>query len=177
MTDAEIINTIATSLKTNALGDIKKASLGGSKMGAFILCSCLIDAMAGFEEGRDTTNADYKSFVTRRLPSYSAEGLYKDLRCKLVHSYSEGGSYVFVDNKPELHFVATTTGLTVINLENFVADIESALNDHIAEISIVASTRRQKAITRFNGNGVVRVQAVHVETATGYTTTDSASAR
>jgi len=86
MTEADKINVIIESLKANALGDIKRASNEGSKMGAFILCSCLIDAMAGFVKGADTTRTDYMIFISNYLTKYDPNSLYTDLRCKLVHT-------------------------------------------------------------------------------------------
>ena len=43
--------------------DIKRASAGKSKMGAFILASCFIEYMAGFVAGKETNREDYKKFV------------------------------------------------------------------------------------------------------------------
>jgi hypothetical protein len=53
------INHIKFALYDMAFLDIKRASGGKSKMGAFILASCFIDYMAGFIAGRETTNKDY----------------------------------------------------------------------------------------------------------------------
>ncbi len=60
--------------------------------------------------------------------------LYKDLRCRLVHNYSEGGSYFFTDNHSELHKAETTEGKVILNLENFIVDIESALQAYFNEL-------------------------------------------
>jgi hypothetical protein len=157
VTDEEKISAIVESLKMNALGDIKKASLGGSKLGAFILSSCLIEAIAGFIKGQDTTGNDYKNFVTNYLPAYDGDKLYKDLRCKLVHSYSEGGSYFFIDAKREHHMQAHGSKM-IINLENFVFDVENALERFCAQLqNPLESQLRQKAVRRFDDNGIIRV--------------------
>ncbi len=161
MTDKEKIEVIVNSLTINALGDINHASAGGSKMGAFILSSCLIDAISGFEKGADTTKADYIAFVQKRLPSYDATKLYEDLRCKLVHSYSEGGSYSFVDGKPQLNG-NLCGGKTIINLENFVDDITTALSAFTSDIRGADHALRANAIARLDGNGVIRVQTVQL---------------
>ena len=99
----EIINHIKTTLEEMAFNGIKQASAGGSKMGAFILGSCFIDCLAGFVYGRQANGHDYKKFVRDYLKSYDPVKLYKDLRCALVHNYTEGGSYVFVAARPTLH--------------------------------------------------------------------------
>jgi hypothetical protein len=57
------LNHIKFALFDMAFLDIKRASAGESKMGAFILASCFIEYMAGFIAGRETTNKDYKQFV------------------------------------------------------------------------------------------------------------------
>ncbi len=166
MSDPVKIATIIESLKHCALGDIKKASTGGSKVGAFILCSCLIDAMAGFIKGADTGQRDYKDFVRDYLSSYVPENLYQDLRCKLVHSYSEGGSYLFVDAKSHLH-LQKNNGKTIINLENFIDDIENALNEFSRKLQDPSETAlRQKAIQRLDNNGIIQVFTLSLPGAT-----------
>ena len=159
MTDEEKISIIIESLTTNALGDIKRASSGGSKLGAFILSSCLLDAIAGFYRGKDTSRDDYNNFVIRYLDGYDGNKLYKDLRCKLVHGYSEGGSYLFVDAKPELH-LKMYGAKTIINLENFVSDIENALVLYCSQLKNASESElRQKAIRRLDKNGIITVVA------------------
>jgi len=161
MTDDEKIEAIIYSLETHALGDIHRASAGASKIGAFILCSCLIDAISGFEKGSDTNGTDYTKFVGKRLKAYNANNLYRDLRCKLVHSYSEGGSFSFVDGQSDLHG-ASHGSKTVINLENFIADITAALASFAADIRGADTALRTKALIRLNSNGVIRVGGAQV---------------
>ena len=151
-----ILNHIKNALYDMAFLDIKRASDGGSKMGAFILASCFIDCMAGFVCGRKTTRKDYEHFVRNYLPSlYDPSKLYKDLRCQLVHNYSEGGSYWFVDNKAQLHG-KTVCGRIIINLENFINDLENALNKVLREIQSDQS-KKQKAIDRYKSIGLLCV--------------------
>lgn len=167
MNDNEKINHVFHSLRCHALEDIKRASDGGSKMGAFILCSCLIDALAGFLKGGDTNNSDYKNFVQNYLSSYNPENLYRDLRCKLVHSYSEGGSYFFTDQNNSQH-LQNYNGKQVINLENFIQDIESALNNIKSRIQNSHEVAlRQKVIQRYDNNGVIQI---HHQTGTSTST-------
>ena len=130
----DIISYIKNVLYNSAFLDIKKASSGNARMGAFILASCFIDYMAGFVCGRKATGKDYKDFVSHYLPPmYNRSKLYKDLRCELVHNYSEGGSYWFKDNNPELHG-KVIDGRTIVNLENFIGDLENAFNKLMEDI-------------------------------------------
>jgi hypothetical protein len=159
MKNDDKIKAIIESLRDNALEDIKRASQGGAKMGAFILSSCLIDAIAGFMKGCDTEKDDYKCVVSKYMPDYNVDDIYKDLRCKLVHSYSEGGSYSFTDNNPSLHLTKQEDGKTIVNLENFVSEIEDALTHYSAELLNKANTSlRKMAIKRFDSNGIIQVQ-------------------
>ena len=151
-----IIDHIKNALYDGAFVDIKEASSGKSKTGAFILASCFIDYMAGFVCGRETKPKDYIDFVSHYLSSfYNPSKLYKDLRCKLVHNYSEGGFYWLKDDKPELHG-QTESGRTIINLENFINDLEDAFNKLMGEIRSDPS-KKQKAIDRYNSIGLLCV--------------------
>jgi hypothetical protein len=142
--------------------DIKRASAGQSKMGAFILASCFIDYMAGFIAGRETTGKDYKQIVKDYLPSlYDPEKLYKDLRCKVVHNYSEGGSYIFVDAKPALHGQKVDSKI-VINLENFIDDLEVALRKMFKDLDTV-SGKQQNAEERYDKIGLLGIGRIIVK--------------
>lgn len=159
MTDDEKISTIIYSLKTHALGDIKRASEGGSKLGAFMLCSCLIDAMAGFIKGADSNREDYKNFVDNYLPNYNRDSLYHDLRCKLLHNYSEGGSYVFIHEQPALHLRPYPFDQrSYINLDNFLADVESALESLSSKLLEPSETMlRCNAVARYDQSNIIQV--------------------
>jgi hypothetical protein len=142
--------------------DIKRASAGQSKMGAFILASCFIDYMAGFIAGREATNKDYKQIVKDYLPGlYDPEKLYKDLRCKVVHNYSEGGSYFFVDAKPALHGQKVDTKI-VINLENFIDDLESALRNMYSDLDS-DPVKQKKAEERYDKIGLLGIGQIAVK--------------
>ncbi len=130
-----LIQQMRTSLIDMAFGDINRASNGGAKMGAFILCSCYIDYLAGFRFGRQTTGRDYKEFINLYLKGYDPETVYHDLRCGIVHNYSEGGSYTFMHAHPDLHFYRPGgMGKISLNLENFISDLETATNLYFEEL-------------------------------------------
>jgi hypothetical protein len=90
------------------------------------------------------------------LPSlYDPEKLYKDLRCKIVHNYSEGGSYVFVDAKPALHKQMTGTRM-IINQENFFDDLESAFHKVIKDLDTDLEIQN-KAENRYDKIGLLGI--------------------
>ncbi len=130
----QLLAIIDSSLLEKEYGDIERASIqGDAKLAGFILGACFIDAMAGFycginkEEAKYNSGKRFKDFVSRYLTQYDAETLYIDLRCGLVHSYAEGGSYVFTDaNKGGSHFKMTPKGKTILNLEDFLKDLKDA---------------------------------------------------
>jgi len=151
-----MLKHIKFALYDMAFLDIKRATAGQSKMGAFILASCFIDYMAGFIAGRETKNEDYKKFVKDYLPNmYDSEKLYRDLRCKLVHNYSEGGSYIFAYANPTLHGQKDGTKI-VINLENFIDDLEAALRKMLTDLD-TDSGKQQKAEDRYNKIGLLGI--------------------
>ena len=160
----QINHHINQALHDMAFLDIKRASAGGSKIGAFILASCFIDYMAGFVKGKETNREDYKKFVKDYLPPlYNPQKIYTDLRCKLVHNYSEGGSYLFVDNKSNLHGKREhASGKLFINLENFVDDLEAALKKLLTEIE-QDDSKRKSAEARYKEIGLLGVFAVKME--------------
>ena len=118
------IKRIKEALIDMAFGDIKKATSGNSILGAFILCSCYIDYLAFYYSDKSNVNERYKEFVHVFLTKYDKEKLYKDLRCKMVHNYSEGGSYLFTHNNPSSHLsLNNKNGKIFINLENFIQEL------------------------------------------------------
>ncbi len=151
-------NRIKVGLEDMAFEDIKRASKGGSKMGAFILASCFIEYMAGFKKGGSTTRTDYINFVKTYLKSYNAKNLYTDLRCKLVHNYSEGGSFLFVDGKQNLHLKKEqATGKIFINLENFIEELKGALDTLLDDIKKNKNQSASNALQRLQSIGLLNV--------------------
>jgi hypothetical protein len=146
------------SLHDMAFKDIERAAAGGSKMGAFILSACYIDYLAGFRYGKPTRGKDYIKFTKKYLPSkYIAPKLYTDLRCKLVHNYSEGGTYLFTDGGKHPHMSRSTNDSRIfINLEDFIVDINSALERYFKEI--LANDKLLKlAIKRYQELGIIGI--------------------
>lgn len=151
------INSLWHSLHDMAFLDIKRASQGNAKMGAFILASCYIDYLSGFRYGKNTKGLDYVRFVREYFnDKYDASKLYQDLRCKLVHNYSEGGSYAFTDNHPELHNIKTSDGRIMLNLENFVDDIETVLKKYFEELR-TDDEKFKLAQNRYNRLGILTI--------------------
>ncbi len=157
--DQPFVNHIKLALHDMAFMDIKRAATGNSKMGAFILASCFIEYMAGFACGKETRKKDYIDFVSHYLPAmYDSTKLYSDLRCKLVHNYSEGGSYWLTYNQPELHGLQEHKR-TIINLENFIDDIGNALHRLVHEIETDPSARL-RAVNRYQSIGLLCVGGI-----------------
>jgi hypothetical protein len=143
-----------------AFGDIDRASKCEAKLGAFILGACFIDAMAGFYKGIDREEAKrksgsrFKDFVEKYLPKYEPERLWEDLRCGLVHSYAEGGSYEFTHSKSQIHFTKSSRGKTILNLEDFLEDLKEAYNK-LREDILTKKDSFDKAKRRYKSMGLM----------------------
>jgi len=129
----KIIDKLKYSLIDWDLADVRKASKGGAKLGAFILASCLIDHLTCYYFGQESSRNDYIEFARRFLPQYNAEDLYFCIRCKLVHNYSVDGNYAFTHNKHRLH-LRKEDGKIILNLNDFVKDIESATKNYFLAV-------------------------------------------
>jgi hypothetical protein len=132
MRPEELVEILDKYLLGWAFQDIERTSKGEAKLGAFILGACFIDAMAGFYNGIDRKEAKrksgprFKDFVREYLQQYDSQRLWEDLRCGLVHSYAEGGSYEFTHSQPQLHFMKSSRGRTILNLEGFLENLREA---------------------------------------------------
>lgn len=137
ITKEELIDILDAYLFGWEYKQIEQASIiGTAKLAGFILGACFIDAMAGFyaginrEESKKNASIRFKNFIEKYLPRYDKERLWEDLRCGLVHSYAEGGTYAFTDaNKAGFHLNTTNRGKVILNLEDFCADLRSAYRD------------------------------------------------
>lgn len=129
----KILNKVRYALVNWDFGDINRAAHGGAKLGVFILGSCYIDHLACLYSGRDSSENIYVTFVNRFLPQYTGRDLYKSMRCKLVHNYTEGGKYSFIHNRYDLHlkFINNTT---LINLRSFINDLKKARDNYFKEV-------------------------------------------
>lgn len=140
--------------------------LGTAKLAGFILGACFIDAMAGFyagidkEKSRTGSGERFKNFVERYLTKYNKEKLWEDLRCGLVHSYAEGGTYAFTDaNKAGFHLNKTPNGLVILNLEDFCADLREGYRNLRNDI-LIDENIFLKAKKRFESLGIMQAKPV-----------------
>jgi len=140
----ELIQRMESVFYKMILPDIEKAMNENVSIGTFILTACLIDYLAGFRycKDKDSNRKAYKDFVNNYFDGkYNGEDLYVSLRCKLVHNYSEGGKYIFINNHPKLHRtickdsnISTNNNKIFLNLENFVNDIKIAMDKYFNEL-------------------------------------------
>ncbi|MBU1119400.1 hypothetical protein KKH43_05965 [Patescibacteria group bacterium] len=146
ITKDQLIDILNSCLSKWALGDIDKITKSSldAPMAAFILGCCFIDAMAGFYAGvadkqteKKGAGERFKIFSRKYLENYGydADKLYYSLRCNLVHSYTEGGTYVFTHNNAGFHLESTPLGKKILNLEDFLSDLRSAYGVFIKDIS------------------------------------------
>ena len=157
MSDDEIIDQITKSFSEYNLRDIKEInkSVLEFTIAEFILCSCFIDQISGFRYNIDKVGKRYKQFVQDYLPSYDPKELYQDLRNKLVHNYSIGKHYSLVREAPGWH-LQNIEGMTYLNLENFIDDLQTALNKFIFELKNDVQIRRN-ALDWFSTHRIIKL--------------------
>ena len=151
MTDDQIIDQIVHSFSKYNLRDIEEINNHENlefTIAEFILCSCFIDQISGFRYNTDKVGKRYRQFVKDYLPNYNCDELYEDLRNKLVHNYSVGSFYALTRKAPHLH-LQKVNGVTRLNLENFIADLKTALDKYILELGNDGDIRR-KALCWFS---------------------------
>lgn len=120
------------------LADIKHANDGDVRVGTFALCAAFIDALVlTYGHGSETSDrAKWEMFVDRFFSGEARKALrgkYKSFRCLLLHDFSASG-LAFTQQRPELH-LKVTNGLTVLNREDFVAEVEATFETFCAEVN------------------------------------------
>lgn len=168
ITKEQLVNVLDQYLFGWEYKDIEKASISGeAKLAGFILGACFIDTMAGFfagvtkEKVGSESSDRFKDFVKKYLPEYDAEKIWSDLRCGLVHSYAEGGTYVFTDaNKAGFHFNSTAGRKIILNLEDFLSDLRKAYRDFRNDI-LMDNDIFLKAKTRYESMGLMGLVSIN----------------
>jgi len=155
MTDDQIIDQIIHSFSKYNLRDIEEINKNqlDFTIAEFILCSCLIDQLSGFRYNTNKVGKRYRQFVKDYLPSYNHNELYEDLRNKLVHNYSVGSFYGLTRKATHLH-LQKVNGVTLLNLENFISDLKSALDKYILELKKDSDIKR-KALCWFSDYKII----------------------
>lgn len=121
------------------LADIKQADECDVRAGTFVLCAAFIDALAlayGYESGATSDEGKWNVFVGRFFSTETRTALrghYEGFRCMLLHDFSASG-FALTHDHPELH-LKVKNGLTVLNREDFVAEVESAFERFRAEVT------------------------------------------
>ena len=112
-------------------------------LAAFILISCAIDFLAGFMYGITSfqpkareSSKNYKAFVTKYLPQYYPDDVYNNIRCRLAHNYTIGGSVALTHLRPDRHDPKGAKGRTIINFEDFCADFQAAADAYFKDLAV-----------------------------------------
>jgi hypothetical protein len=120
------------------LADIKRAHECDVRAGTFVLCAAFIDALAlayGHESGATGDEGKWNVFVGRFFSTETRTALrghFEGFRCMLLHDFSASG-FALTHGHPELH-LKVKNGLTVLNREDFVAEVEAAFERFRAEV-------------------------------------------
>jgi hypothetical protein len=133
--------------------DATKDWIGGSTpLAAFILVSCAIDFLAGFYCGIESflpkggeSSKNYKAFVAKYMPQYEPYDVYSNIRCRLAHNYTIGGSVALTHRHPELHDPKGAKGRKIVNFEEFLADFRNAATSYFNDVKSNSALRRKFA--------------------------------
>lgn len=183
-TDEQIISGVNNALENWALGDIFKAvhakrkdftdktpldDSEGALRGAFILCTCLIDAMACYRYAKEAQRSDFKKFVKDYMgEKYNGidNDLYFSLRCGLVHNYQTKNvpgntktKYKLTHNDSEKHLKTEADGIW-LNLQNIIKDIEMALKQFFNEVNTAGSETRTNTLNWATEHGWLGVKPI-----------------
>lgn len=188
--DEQIIGSVQNALETWALGDIFKAvhanrttfsrtdttldDNDAALRGAFILCSCLIDALACYRYNKEATRSDFKQFVKDYLDNrYNGidNDLYLSMRCGLVHNYQTKNvpgntttKYKLTHNNHDQHLKADADGVW-LNLQDVIGDVQEALTKFFAEVATAGSAARTNLLKWAKKHGWLGVKPVAAPTA------------
>jgi hypothetical protein len=135
-----------TGFRDLQLADIKHADAADVRMGTFQLCAAFLDALSlaysAYVVPKLRESDKWDRFVRQffDLPRYDAlVGGYGGFRCLLLHNFSASG-LAFIHAHAESH-LTTRGGLTVLNRETFVVDVERVFNKFYAETKSDAELR------------------------------------
>ncbi|MCL6519631.1 MAG: hypothetical protein K6T99_07325 [Armatimonadetes bacterium] len=159
MDEQEIVARARHAIIDMALGDVRKASAGGAKMGAFILAACVIDYLTCLYAGHDSNASLFREFVARFFDDkrYDPNDLWDAIRCKLLHSYTvKDGRYAYTDGNPQLHFKQDKSGRIHINLEDFISAVERAAENYFALVECDSEVRK-RMVGRIKRVGILTV--------------------
>jgi hypothetical protein len=125
--DDKKIEEIIHSFKEYAIRDIR-VNLE-NPIAAFMLCSCLIDQLAGFRYNHpiNKNREYYRKFIDDYLPRYNSLKLYENLRCKLVHGYSISEYLaISVEHNPLEGFSDNMFSANTVTVRQLFNDLRSA---------------------------------------------------
>jgi hypothetical protein len=153
--EIEGIDRITIALRDYALGDIKKIMTGNNVLASFILCSCFIEQVATYRYGTPNVgHPEFRQFIDDYLVGYDSQKLRADLRNKLVHNYSLGETYSLTMQSRDAHLRKATNGSIILNLENFVDDLEQALHRFLNQL-VTEPTVRKLAFKVLSKNHII----------------------
>lgn len=165
MDDVEAIERTEFAIIDMAIGDVKRATAGEARLGAFILAACIIDYLSCLYAGADGGGEGYRAFIREFFDDkrYNPEDFWTSIRNGLVHNYTvKGGRYFYVDGAPEKHFATTEDGrITLLNLESFTADLERAAESYFGRVKSDDQVRA-RLIKRISDVGIMTVAIVKI---------------
>lgn len=148
MTEDEKINAVLFPIQNYAFGDIEflLETPGKQKpIAALILCSCLIDQMAGIVYSAEGVKSKYQDFIENYLPQYHDMELYENLRNKLVHNYSVA-AHIKLATEVDFLEVEGLTDTNIVTVKKLLRDLKLAFNKVVIDVSQKGQARTNALI-------------------------------
>jgi hypothetical protein len=193
---------VSVSLKNLTMGEIYRSwrlspankltvntpiDANAAKVGAFILGCCLLETVSGFcfrNGGQSGFEQICKKYLEKIDVRYKQLNLYGALRSGLMHSYSpweeiSGKKHRFwlTDGDAEQHLkpIEGQDETYLLNLQNFIVDVEKVLEEFLAKVPNNEERCRDNLVAWAKHRGWMKVSTVSVSASNGNLLTRSAS--
>jgi hypothetical protein len=143
MTDDEKITAVLFPIQDYAFGDIEFLLENPEKqkpIAALILCSCLIDQMAGVVYSTESVKKRYQDFIEKYLPQYNDMDLFENLRNKLVHNYSVG-AHIKLATEIDFLEIDGLTDTNIVTAKKLLRDLKLAFNQVMIDVAQKGQSR------------------------------------
>jgi hypothetical protein len=169
LTDAPFmhkVNWVWRFVFDDVLPEISRAISGGSELAGLVLALAVVDYLAGYWVGTQSTGADYVGFIRQYFPdSYEpfAEHIYVQLRNGLMHNLAAlnpwrepGPAFIIFANNPA-HLQPTEGNRIIFSALTFLEDVRRAwimfAHDLVMHPDDEAAERFTQRFDRLDGRG------------------------
>ena len=114
--------------------EVKRAIIANSELAGLVLSLALVDYIAGYYAGKETSGKDYVDFMDHYFPdAYKpyVKSIYRDLRNGLMHNLAATNPWhpeksFFIHRNLHLHLIQVESGRVLFSVPIFAEDIRRA---------------------------------------------------